>query len=172
MTIEWLDENQNKSNTLEWLKDYVASGLDASVPTCVNSVYVCSGGLLLLTDEWKAFIYKGSNMYKQLAEALEAYTSSDRKLPRFVACGTNQGAVRCGLDSSVIDAAWVKHGREYAQLWEEYGSHEAFERKTTTNPFLPPPSPRSDNARNEQQPSNKRATRSPQKPPEATSIPH
>lgn len=139
MSIEWFESPDEQSVEVPWLKDFIASGGDYDTPLAVDCLVTGLKGILVLTAEYKGFIFKGSNLHSQVLEALEEYVKSDSPLPRLIACGSEAGKVQLGIDHDDNTCTWKKDGSNYRQLYDDPENARLAELKKRNNPLLPSP---------------------------------
>lgn len=140
MSIDWFNFEEDDSRELPWLREFIEAGGDYDTPIPVEACSISLKGILVLTDCWKAFIFKGSKLHTQLSEALIEYTKETATLPRLVAVGDESGKVRLGLDQMDLSATWKK---EKQLFYQRYNDPEEFKKrslKQERNPLLPNPS--------------------------------
>lgn len=136
MSIEWFEDSQSSNNDLPWLKDYIDEGNDYTTPLVVENCIPGNRGILVLTSEYKAFVFKGSKLANDLLEALSIYTTIKTGVPVLMACGTSNGKVQLGLDHLHLEAVWVKDKNMYIQsIKTEQSLRES--RLKADNPLLP-----------------------------------
>lgn len=138
MSIDWFNFDEDESKELPWLREFIESGGDYDTPIPVEACSVSLKGILVLTDSWKAFVFKNSKLYVQLVEALDQYTKSSVTLPRLVAVGSDSGKLQLGLDQMDLSASWRKEKQMY---YQRYNDPEEFKKRSlnpTKNPLIPP----------------------------------
>lgn len=141
MGIEWFESPEDQSNEVPWLRDFIESGGDYDSPIPVDVLVVGIKGILVLTHQYKAFVFKGSNLHKQVIEALEVYVKETSPLPRLIACGHESGKVLLGLDHDDNTCSWKKDGSNYRQTYEDPEGARMAELRKKRNPLLPNPIP-------------------------------
>lgn len=139
MGIEWFESPDDQSVEVPWLRDFIASGGDYDTPIPVDCLVVGLKGILVLTAEFKGFIFKGSSLHRQVDEALEEYIKADSPLPRLIACGSESGKVQLGLDHDDNTCTWRKDGSNYRQTYNDPENARLAELRRKKNPLLPSP---------------------------------
>lgn len=137
MSIDWFNFDEDESKELPWLREFIESGGDYDTPIPVEACSVSLKGILVLTDSWKAFVFKNSKLYAQLIEALEEYAKSSVTLPRLVAVGSDSGKLQLGLDQMDLSANWSKEKQMY---YQRYNDPEEFKKRSlrpANNPLIP-----------------------------------
>lgn len=150
MSIQWLnDESDGSSNELPWLKDYLKQFPSDSTEREVRGLFFGANGVLVLTIQWKVFIFNRQRVCPQLKEAAEVWISYNDPLPRLVAKPIKGAKVVLGLDDSFVDWYWEKldEGKFAPKLPGGSMNTNGTPKNTenTLNPFLPgstPPKPR------------------------------
>jgi len=140
MTIQWFDDdNQATDDELPWLKDYILSGEDYETPVKITECYLGLRGILILTNRWKGFLFKGSKTYTQLAEALDVYVTSKNGCYLLIARSNRAGKIALGLDKSTDMMYWVVEGTCFRQKSSIGDGQESD--SNLTNPLLDTPIP-------------------------------
>lgn len=138
MSIDWFNFDDDESKELPWLREFIESGGDYDTPIPVEACSTSLKGILVLTDSWKAFVFKNSKLHLQLVEALEEYIKSSVTLPRLVAVGSDSGKLQLGLDQMDLSASWSKEKQMY---YQRYNDPEEFKKRSlrpAKNPLIPP----------------------------------
>lgn len=137
MSIEWFESERSSNNDLPWIKEYVAADGAYDAPIPVEMIYECDNGLLVLTDEYKGFVYNRSTTKAQLLEALEAYMAATVMLPLLVVRANKSGKLEFGLDKERTISVWTRHGRQYSQTYHDAEHMEKFQKRIAANPLIP-----------------------------------
>lgn len=140
MSIDWFNFEEDDSKELPWLREFIESGGDYDTPIPVEACSVSIKGILVLTDCWKAFIFKNSKLHSQLIEALEEYAQTKVTLPKLVAVGEESAKIRLGLDQMDLTATWKKEKQMYYQRYNDPEEFVKRNRNKSPNPLLPNPS--------------------------------
>lgn len=113
--IDWFESSESETNEVPWLREYIEAGGDYDTPIDVDACFIGLKGILVVTERYKAFVFKGSKLYKDLIEALPEYESTTTGTAVLVACGTDGGKILLGIDQERIDARWKKDKNAYIQ---------------------------------------------------------
>lgn len=140
MSIDWFNFDEDDSKELPWLREFIESGGDYDTPIPVEACSISLKGILVLTDDWKAFIFKGSKLHSQLVEALEEYVTGTNTFPRLVGAGEESGKVRLGLDQMDLTSTWRKEKQMYYQRYDDPEEFRKRNSQRSQNPLLPNPS--------------------------------
>jgi len=104
----------------------------------VREVILCDSGYLVLTSKFKGFLFRESEIYKFLTEALNVWiTHNEPSYPLFaVVLPTKK--ISLAVDDEAFSSRWSKSGLKYLQ------SQDPLEQSSLTivpsNPLLPPTS--------------------------------
>jgi len=137
MGIDWFEFSEEDSKELPWLREFIEMAGDYDTPIPVEACSLSSKGILILTNSWKAFIFKGSTLHAQLLEALEEYIRASITFPVLVAVGLESGKVRLGLNQEDLTATWKKEKQMY---YQRYNDPEEFMKRNNPvnrNPLIP-----------------------------------
>jgi len=138
--IEFLDDSSGDSpGEVPWLKDFIRGGGDYQATQSVLQVNLGLRGALVLTPKWKAFAFKGSSTYANLAEALFHYERTTQPLAWLIACGTESGKLRLAIDTDLVIGYWEKEGDNYYQKSSDGDGGDTPPAKN--NPLLASPIP-------------------------------
>lgn len=138
MGIDWFEFSDETSKELPWLREFIEAGGDYDTPIPVEACSIGTKGILILTDAWKSYVFKGSKIYIQLIEALENYVKSEVSLPCLVASGLEGGKPRLGLNQDDLSATWKKEGAMYFQRYNQNFVEANGKVAKANNPLLPP----------------------------------
>lgn len=135
--VQWFDneETTGSSDDLPWAKDYVKSGVPLREYYTVNEVYVTDKGGLLITNKFKAFLFKREKSYQYLTEALEVWVKDTTLRSHLVCRLVNNGKVALGLDEENDLCYWEQEGDHYRR---KSNSGDGSTSRPTPNPLLPP----------------------------------
>ena len=107
MTVKWFDDPEYKERMeLPWLKDYLKKFPTDSSEREVMGLICTDNGILVITCQWKGFIFKREKRHDQLRQALEVWISSKDLLPRLIAKPVKGEKFQLGLDDEFIDWYW------------------------------------------------------------------
>lgn len=135
--IEWFDSDESSTDEVPWIREFIEAGGDYNTPRDVEACFVGLKGILVITERWKAFVFKGSKKYKDLIDALSVYVTYNTGLPVLVACSTESGTVQLGLDHERNDAAWKQDSKGYYQRIESAEQLKLNRLKGQSNPLIP-----------------------------------
>lgn len=113
--IQFIGEDNGTSNDLPWLKDWINLHQPPYNETAVISVHKSAKGCLVITHQWKAFIFRGTTLYTHLIEALDIWIGATDVVPYLVAIPTESGKTRLGINHDQTIAYWTKEGQAYHQ---------------------------------------------------------
>lgn len=139
MTIEWFNSPEEQSIEVPWLKDFVVAGGDYDRPIPVDCCINTPKGVLILTCDYKGFVFKGSQLFRDLLEALEEYVDPKYTFPKLVSSGTEEGKILLGLDHDDQTATWRKESNKYFQRYDDPKFAREKELSRKRNPLLPNP---------------------------------
>lgn len=147
MPIKWLTEDDSQpSSDLPWLRDYMKQFKDDTKEREVLGLCFGDNGVLVLTCQWKAFVYKRQKTYNHLKEAVDVWVNSTELLPRLVAKPVKGGKVVLGLDDTFCDWYWEESDEgKYVPLQQDGSTNLGGKSNSTAtappNPFLPGSTP-------------------------------
>lgn len=135
MTIEWFEQlYESDTKDLLWLKDFMKQNPNVDTTSHVHEVHVGLKGMLIITGDWKGFIFKGSQPYNHLLEALQHWIQTIDPCPELVAGGTSGGKVRLGVDPSKPVFYWEQIDESYYQ--KSNGGDVSTQMPPKSNPLL------------------------------------
>jgi len=153
----------SKDDAIPWANDYIDQGGMPNSTTLVCHVRRSAKGIIVIGEDFKGFLFKGSSIHDFLLEALEAWiTNGTVNYPLF-AIALDNGKINLAVDDELEPTIWKvltkgKHWEQKEKKKKGDGSNHL-----RLNPFLPVPPPTSGNTR-------KRNTNSTVEPP--TTIGH
>lgn len=128
------DSSSDEQEELPWGKEWVNTTKDPKRVLEVLTIYSTSKGLLLITGEFKQFLFARQSITKQLLEALDVWVLSDEPVHPLITCYVNRKAQH-GINKSGKLVYWHKtETKFYSTRVEEPLSSES--RKALGNPFL------------------------------------
>lgn len=135
--IEWFESSESDVNEVPWIREYIEAGGDYDTPIDVEACFIGLKGVLVITECYKAFAFKGSKTYKNLVEALPVFVEADTGTAVLVACATNSGTLQLGLDHERNDATWKRDDKGYFQRVNSSDELKSQRLKRQTNPLMP-----------------------------------
>lgn len=146
MAVKWFEDPDYKERmTLPWLKDYLKKFKGDTQEREVVGLICTENGILVVTNQWKAFIFKREKRHDQLLEALEVWKVSPEPVARLIAKPVKGEKFQLGIDDEFVDWYWeeVEEGK-FSVMSQDgctpSGSGQETE-DTDTNPFLPGTAP-------------------------------
>jgi|SRR5689334_1559122 hypothetical protein len=139
MALKRLTTEETTSENLPWVADYVMDDPERiDTALWVEEVFQTPKGYLIITSEFKGFVFTNSSMYKFLAEALELWIGKlVDPTPLFAVAGKS-GKVELAVDDEMPKSYWTKDGRRWIQ---KRGKDKASGLKQEiVNPLLSSPS--------------------------------
>lgn len=118
---------------LPWGKEWMNRTKEPDKPLEVITIYSGNKGLLLLTTEYKQFVFKRQKVAEQLLQALETWSTEQEPVSPLICSFINFKPVY-GINKSKNPVYWHKDGSRYYSVLAD-GS-EPKKRTGQTNPFL------------------------------------
>jgi len=119
---------------LPWGKEWVKRTTEPKRILEVLTIYSGDKGLLLITGEFKQFLFKRQLVTKQLLQALEVWVLEDNPVPPLITCFVNNKP-QYGINKSGKVVYWHRdESKFYSTRVEEPLGRE--ELAVLTNPFL------------------------------------
>lgn len=128
-------ESSNGQVEKPWHNEYSRQEGSLDNEYIVEQVILCQQGLLLLTKEFKDFVFRGKQAYKYLVEALEYFTKNPKDSIPIVLKVTQTKSASIGtIEDYEGSGTWVQESKGYRFL-----EHlEPLTPSTDSNPFIPP----------------------------------
>jgi hypothetical protein len=139
MSLQFIDNesNGNSLGTLPWVNEYLKQGGTVDDVFPVVSVYPCDTGLLVCCEGFKGFVFKNTNVYTNLLDALNTWIGDLNGVNALFVMPTKQGRIRLAVDNEISGAIWIRNQKAYEQkLGNDMGDGSD---TTNSNPFLTPP---------------------------------
>lgn len=137
------EASENDSEDLPWAKEWMKGVLNPSEPKEVFTIYAGDKGLLVLTGDYKHFIFKKQSVAKYLLEALEVWVQEQKAVDPLVGCCINK-QVQLGLDHEGKKIYWHKDDSKFYSVRAD--DTPSTKQSPGKNPFLSPITPPSEPA--------------------------
>lgn len=147
MAVKWFDEEEyRESMSLPWLKDYLKKFKGDVVEREVVGLSASDSGILVITYQWKAFIFKREKRAAQLLEAIPAWLELEVPMARLIAKPIKGERFQLGLDDEFVDSYWEeadegKFIRVDAGGCTRLTGDQSRTASSESNPFLPGSTP-------------------------------
>lgn len=137
MTIRRIDVDVEKNGDRPFLNK-ITNGFESLVGTnwFIHEVVLCDTGYLIITAEFKAFIFKDSQMFSFLKQALDVWTQqNDLSYPLFAEVLKTK-KITLAVDDEAMTSSWITSGSRYLQTQNPL-EHDSLTLERS-NPLLPP----------------------------------
>lgn len=129
---------ENDTEDLPWVKDWLKSSPNADEPQEVFDCYAGDKGLLVITGQFKMFLFKKQSEYRFLLEALETWVKTAEPVYPVVAVKVNK-KVALGLNQKAPKVLWnLDENKFYSRRVDDAPS---VKNTSKINPFLSPTTP-------------------------------
>lgn len=118
---------------LPWVNVFGKSVKDLDLTYIVYMVLSYDSGLMVITHDFKSYIYAGSKAYTDLLEALDAFTDLNASTNVLVAKVTKRNKAELFMDDEIQNARWHKVEERYVQVLKGDCS---IANKPSKNPFM------------------------------------
>ena len=135
------------TNEVPWINEwYTITGIE-HISVFVREIVATDKGFMVITPEFKAFLYKNSSIYAFLKEALEHWVKNEsHNSPLFAVA--QLGKLHLAVDDEGVHSNWVKDGKKHIQ--KKASGTEDSSQVPISNPFLSPPTSVTTNRRKSQ----------------------
>jgi len=130
--------NERDNEDLPWAKDWLKSVNDAQEPREIFTIYSGDKGLLILTGEYKHFIFKKQSVVKHLVEALGIWVDEQNPVSPIVCCCLNK-KVHVGINNDAKKVFWHRDEDKFYSVPAD--DSPSLKLKNPANPFLSPTTP-------------------------------
>lgn len=138
--VRWFndnDENTEVNDDLPWYRDYYKDGTRKGRTVHVIECYTSPKGLLLLTTEYKAFVFKRDKWAAFIQAALLEWVN-DSTLPNCLIMGYGSDRKPLfGIDEDIQNTYWVAEENSYKR---KSNTGDSTKPAHSSNPLLPPQS--------------------------------
>lgn len=139
--------DKSKDDDLPWVNEFIDLGGEPNFATFVTDVRKSTKGIMVIGEDFKGFLFKGSSIHDFLLEALEAWVTNGAVNYPLFAIALADGKVNLAVDNELEPSIWVvatknKHWNQKRKKGKAGGW-----KVPKSNPFLPTPPPTSGNTR-------------------------
>lgn len=124
----------DKLDVLPWANKWVKTADDYTEPRRVEACQVYDTGILVATQEYKAYIHEGTTLYAHVVEALKVWTLEGKQFPSLEVRVNKKGKPELGLNEDVLNHRWFKAENRYVQIAKKLEAE--LEEDTSVNPLL------------------------------------
>jgi len=132
LVIKKVTTDSNDSQDLPWLNEWLACNGEKDIDILVHDIVITQKGLMVITEEFKAFLFKDSAIYSFIKEALIAWVDNAAIAFPLYACVENS-KLTLGMDSDDKPVNWIFHNKVYTQKKGKQGGDGL---QSPVNPFL------------------------------------
>lgn len=139
MALKRVSTEVTSSDDLPWVSEYVMED-PTRIETAlwVEEVYQTPKGYLVITSQFKGFVFVNSAMFKFLQEALEMWLGKVVSSYPLFAIASKSGKIELAIDDEMPHSFWTKDGRRNIQ--KRGKSKDSGLKVVISNPLLPSPS--------------------------------
>lgn len=136
MATFFTDENTNSfSDEVPWHNTYNKDSKNLENESIVERVIVCDTGLLLVSSDFKDFVYRNKKTYDLMLDALKYYVGRpSESLPFILRCSSKRSSDMGVLDEYEGTGVWKKDPKGFTF---DSGKEGREKTSTASNPFLP-----------------------------------
>lgn len=102
--------------SLMWANKWVKTSSDYKEPRVVMHCHLYESGLMIITQDYKAFVHEGSETFNVLKEALKTWHESEEETFSLVVKLTKKGKAELGINDEEITHKWLFSEGRYTQL--------------------------------------------------------
>lgn len=111
MAIRFISDEGSKKNDLPWVNEYLSNGGKAGDATLVDSYIDLQDKILILGVDFKACVWKKTQMYRFFIEAVEGYKAGQHDSPAFLIVAEKSGKVAIAIDDEDFGYNWISTDR-------------------------------------------------------------
>lgn len=147
MAVRWFTEEEYRENmSLPWLRDYLKKFKGDTQEREVVGLSVSDNGILVITYQWKAFIFAREKRARQLREAIPVWLELTEPMGRLIAKPVKGEKFQIGIDDEFVDSYWEetdegKYSRVDAGGCTRLTGDQSKKESSDLNPFLPGTTP-------------------------------
>jgi hypothetical protein len=141
MALQIIGTPERNDDDIPWVNEYIDLGGEPDTASIVTKIVKTPKGFMVLTDEFKGFLFVKSAIYGFLAEALDTWKSNATiNYPLFAVAGSN-GKINLAVDTELEPTVWIEETKNKA--WSQKVKKKKGNGSTPakSNPFLPTPPP-------------------------------
>lgn len=132
------EPSQNETEDLPWVKDWIKSSPISDQPQEVFDCYSGDKGLLVITGEFKMFLFRKQSEYKFLLEALETWVKTKEPVHPVIALKVGK-KIALGLNQKAPKVIW---NQDESKFYSRRVDDSPISRNPSKiNPFLSPTTP-------------------------------
>lgn len=137
MALRPIVQEVQSSDDLPWANEYIATIGKVGDSAFVTELILSSKGVIVITDVFKGFLFKGSKIYDFLIEALEVWTADTISYPPLFAIVAKEGKITLAIDDELEFSRWTvtKPNKSFEQKIKK--GADSGSNATNLNPFLP-----------------------------------
>lgn len=152
MALRFLSEQGSQNRDLPWVNEYLKTEGKVGDASLVDSYISLDDKILVITKDFKACVWKKTEMYRLFIEAVEGYTAGNHDSPAFLLVAQKAGKVMFAIDDEDFNYTWIPTDRGH-RLEKKHPVVDTATGKNS-NPFLvlPPTNKTRTRTRKEQLP--------------------
>lgn len=140
------EPSQNEGEDLPWARDWIKSSPIADQPQEVFDCYLGDKGLLIITGEFKMFLFRKQSEFNFLVEALEIWVKTAEPVFPVIALKVGK-KIALGLNQKAPKVIW---NRDESKFYSRRADDTPTLKNTLkTNPFLSPTTPHDESTKNQ-----------------------
>lgn len=141
MVLKTIGEDVPSSQDLPWVNEYLLQEGSVNDASFVKNVRLCETGLLIIATDFKGFLFKRSQIYKFLLEAIEVWVSNTTINYPLYAVTCKGGKLSLAIEDTEAPSIWITE--KPGILWEQKRKkgQDDILAIPKSNPFLPTPPP-------------------------------
>lgn len=139
MALRRIVTEKVSSDELPWVSDYVMEDperIDSAL--WVEEIFQTTRGYLVVTEQFKGFVFVNSAMFTFVKEALELWTGKVVDPFPLFAIASKSGKIELAIDEEMPRSYWTRDGRRWIQ--KRGKSKDSTSTEKRVNPLLPSPS--------------------------------
>lgn len=111
MAIRFLSDESLKQNDLPWVNEFLNQGGKVGDATPIDSYIDLVDKILILGTDFKACVWKKTQMYSFFVEAVEGYKAGNHDSPLFLLVAQKSGKVAIAIDDEDFNYNWISTER-------------------------------------------------------------
>jgi hypothetical protein len=139
MALKKVVTEDKSSDDLPWVSEYVMEDSNRiNTALWVEELFQTPRGYLVVTSQFKGFVFVNSAMFNFLKEAIELWTGSVVSPSPLFAIASKSGKIELAIDDEMPRSFWSRDGRRWIQ--KKGVSKVSSLTEKPVNPLIPSPS--------------------------------
>lgn len=142
MALRRVNIESDRTDDVPWANEYLDRYPEAQDEAFfVRKLIVGSKGFMVITDDFKAFLFRDSSLFLFLLEAIKLWTARASYSQPLYSTLSSGGRISLAIDDEEEESVWICTKKD--KIWEQKRKKEQADglEGTVSNPFIVPPPP-------------------------------